>query len=227
MFYKNSYWKCILDYACGIFQAEKDPVGYQSRENHYFLNTPMFSEQTQFMQDPVLMATPTFHYLCPNQAALIQFPWSQSRTLLRIPHAAATHTDQEPPDNTGLIEKKGPAEALLQVALRTTATWRSKEQVMPTGMGLNPWEKMGGSKQVSLPFLLYPPLFPHHGLFQRCSMGLLGASEDITWARHSTQFVIYEVVTNSVAHPCVFVLPPYLSHLLFPFISTLNTSLKC
>ena len=105
MFYKNSCWKCILDYACGIFQAEKDPVGYESRENHYFLNTPMFSEQTQFKQDPILTATPTFHYLCSNQAALTQFPWSQSR----IPQAATTHTDQEPPDNTGMIEKEGPA----------------------------------------------------------------------------------------------------------------------
>lgn len=109
MFYKNSCWKCILDYACGIFQAEKDPVGCESRGNHYFLNTPMFPEQTQVMQDPILMAIPTSHYLCSNQAALTQFPWSQSRTLLRTPNAATTHTDQEPPDNTGLIEKEGPA----------------------------------------------------------------------------------------------------------------------
>ena len=41
-------------------------------------------------------------------------------------------------------------------------------------------------------------------------MGLLGSSADIVWARQSTGFVIHEVVTNSVAHPCVFVLPPSL-----------------
>lgn len=85
---------------------------------------------------------------------------------------------------------------------------------MPPGMGLKPWEKMGESKQVSLPFLLYPPLAPHHGLFQRCSIGLLGSSEDIVWARQSPGFVIHEVVTNSVAHPCVFVPSPSLVSLI-------------
>lgn len=80
------------------------------------------------------------------------------------------HTQiQEPPDNTGLIEK-GPA--VLPAALGTAAPWRSKEQVMPPGMGLKPWEKMGESKQVSLPFLLYPPFGPTPWTVSKVQHGL-------------------------------------------------------
>lgn len=78
----------------------------------------------------LLVPSPT-----PNQAALTQFPCSQSRSL-EPPLSPTTHTDSMDPD-IGLTEKKGPTEALLP-------------QQLPGGMrqhNSDQWEKMVGANK--------------------------------------------------------------------------------
>ena len=101
---------------------------------------------------------------------------------------------------------------------------------MPSEMGLNPWEKMGGGKHIYFPFLFPspPPSSPHT---TDCFNGAVGADsaclKTSCEAKQSDRFVIHEVMANSDAHPCVFALPP-LPHLLFSFyFSGINSSLKC
>ena len=55
-----------------------------------------------------------------------------------------------------------------------------------------------------------PSFVPMPWTVSKVQRGLTWLLADIVWARQSTGFVIHEVVTNSVAHPCVFVLPPSL-----------------
>lgn len=155
-----------------------------------------------------------------NRADSTHFPWSQNRSL-KLPFSTTKQTDQVAPD-IGLIEKGGPAEALLPQQLprarrhhtqkfrRSNASWD----------GLNQWEKMGGSKLMHPPFHFLPAPPLHHGLFQRCSKRWFGLSEDICEAKQPTVFVIHEVLARSATHPLVFALPPSLASLLFSLTST-------
>lgn len=106
-----------------------------------------------------------------------------------------------------------------------------QEVVMPPRMGLNPWEKMRGSKRID-PRLPFPPP-PPSSLHRTVSK----VQQELTWplceAKQSIGFVIQEVVANSVAHPCVFVFPPSLASLLvflhfyYPGIKLSSKMLGC
>lgn len=84
----------------------------------------------------------------PNQAALTQFPCSQSRSL-EPPLSPTTHTDQMDPD-IGLTEKKESTEALLPQQLPGGMTQHNPDQ----------WEKMVGANKFIFLFLFLPHLPP-------------------------------------------------------------------
>lgn len=100
MFYENSCWKCILNYAGGIFQAEKSLVEYRSGADHYLLNTLV--PDSVFALSQILLTMPISHGLCPPSSittAITQFPMVTGQRL-----SPTTHTDQPDPD-IGLTEK--------------------------------------------------------------------------------------------------------------------------
>lgn len=104
MFYENSCWKCILDYSCGIFQAEKSLVEYRSGANHYSLNTLV--PDSVYVLSQILLTIPISHCVCPpllTTTAFTQFPMVTEQ-VTEAALSPSTHTDELDPD-IGLTER--------------------------------------------------------------------------------------------------------------------------
>lgn len=63
MFYKNSCWKCIPNYFHGLFQSDKNVVGYRPGADTSFVNALTRDSMKALPQ--ILAGTPTWHALCP------------------------------------------------------------------------------------------------------------------------------------------------------------------
>lgn len=134
MFYKNSCWKCILNYSCGIFQSDSSLAGCRSRADYCFLKA--LTLDPVYASPQIVKATPTSHCVCPPppQPSMLN---TVPRLTKHVPEASPTSCPSLPHTHRhGTDWERGTSKS----STSSTGTRRGKttqprnvEEVMPPG----------------------------------------------------------------------------------------------